>query len=94
MSIEENTTAEDNAKIEENSNPEENHDIVDDIKKIFENYEYAYPLEDIIEEIKNLGYKNPGMIITNAIQDDLLYVDSIEDDGIVYLALIEQDEEE
>lgn len=73
---------------DEEENPT-NYDI-DEIKTIFDNSEYAYPLEDVMGEFRNLGHNNPGMIITCAIQDELLYVDSIEDNGTVYLALVEE----
>lgn len=79
---------------EENTSSEENCDATNDIMKIFENPEYAYPLEDIMSELRELGHSNPGTIITCAIQDELLYVDNIEDDGTVYIALVDQDEGE
>jgi hypothetical protein len=79
---------------QENIDPQENHDITSDIMKIFEDTEYAYPLEDVMGELKKLGYSNIGTIVTCAIQDELIYVDSIEDDGTVYIALVDQDEEE
>ncbi len=75
-------------------NSEENNGVKDDIMKIFENTDCAYPLEDIISELKNLGHSSPGTLIVCAIQDNLIYVDSIEDDGTVYLAVVDQDEEE
>ena len=81
-------------KEEDNDIIEMNSDIEDDIMGIFEKPDCAYPLEDIIEELKKLGYPNPGPIVLYAIQDELLYIDSIEDDGVVYLAIEDQEEGE
>ncbi len=75
-------------------NSEQGLNIEDDIAKVFENPEYAYPLEDVLEEFKKLGYTDVGKTVLYAIQDDLLYVDNIEDDGTVYIAVVEDDEEE
>jgi hypothetical protein len=69
-------------------------DVINDILSIFEDPDSAYPLEDVIEELKGLGYKNPGGAITLALQDDVIYVDSVEDSGMVYLAVTQQDGEE
>ena len=69
-------------------------DIIDDIKSIFEDPDCAYPLNDVIDGLKVLGYKNPGGAITLALQDEAIYVDSVEDSGMVYLAAVEKDEEE
>lgn len=74
-----------------NANIEENKDVTSDIIAIF-NPEYAYPLEDIMGELRTLGYSNPGSVVLCAIQDDILYVDSIEDDGTVYIAIVDNDE--
>ena len=68
--------------------------IEDDILGILDKPDYAYPLEDIMKELKKLGYHNPGSIVLYAIQDELLYIDNIEDDGVVYLAIGDQDEGE
>ena len=86
MSTEENTK-------KENTNVEENVDATNDIMGLFEDPEYAYPLEDIISELKELGYSNPGSVVLCAMQDDILYVDSIEDNGTVYVALVDHDED-
>jgi hypothetical protein len=79
---------------EENMNTEKTRDVISDITKIFDDTNCAYSLKDVIDELKRLGYENPGTAILYAMQDDLLCVDSIEDDGLVYLAILEQDEEE
>jgi len=79
---------------EENKCSDENTDLKKDLLKIFENREYAYPLIDVMEELNKLGYTNIGSIVTCSIQDEFLYVDSIEDGGTVYIALVDQDEEE
>ena len=65
-------------------------DVKDDIMKIFEDADYAYPLEDIIEELRKFGYVSPGSVVLGALQRDVLYIDSIEDDGIIYLAVTEE----
>jgi len=72
----------------------EGSDVINDIMTIFEDPDCAYPLDDVIDELRALGHENPGKILTLALQDDVIYVDSVEDDGMVYLALIEQDEGE
>ncbi len=46
----------------------------------------------MVEEFKKLGYSEPGNIITFAIQEELLYVDSIENDGTVYIATVDNEE--
>ncbi len=76
-------------KSEEITNSEE---IINDLMKIFDNSEYAYPLIDVMEELKNLGHSNPGAIITDALHDELLYTDSVEDDGTVYIALVDEED--
>lgn len=73
---------------------EEDRDVINDIIKIFEDTSCAYPLDDVIAELKELGYENPGGVITLALQDDVIYVDSVEDSGMVYLAVSNQSEEE
>ena len=78
---------------EENEKIEKNVDATEDIIKIFEDPDYAYPLEDIIAELKKLEYTNPGLSVLCAIQDEILYLDSIEDNGAVYVALVDRDEE-
>lgn len=85
----ENVCAEEDTLVEELDR-----DIIKDIKSIFEDHDCAYPLDDVIEELKDLGYRNPGGVITLALQDDAIYVDSVEDSGMVYLAVVEKDEEE
>lgn len=66
-------------------------DVISDILSIFEDPDSAYPLDDVIEELKGLGYKNPGGALTLALQDDVIYVDSVEDSGMVYLAVADQE---
>lgn len=80
---------------EENTNTGEiSNDVKDDIMKVFENTDCAYPLEDVMAELKELDHPSPGAIIVCAIQDNLIYVDSIEDNGTVYLAVVDKNEEE
>lgn len=59
----------------------------DDIVNIFDDIDNALALSDIIAELKKLKYENPGGSIKKAIDDDILYVDDIESDGTVYIAL-------
>lgn len=73
---------------------EEDRDVINDIRSIFSDHDCAYSLDDVIAELEELGYENPGVVITLALQDDVIYVDSVENNGAVYLALTEQDEEE
>jgi hypothetical protein len=72
---------------EEDVVEEVDRDVINDILSIFEDPESAYPLDDVLEELEGLGYKNPGGALTLALQDDVIYVDSIEDSGMVYLAV-------
>ncbi len=92
MNTEEDINFEKDENLRKNS--EQGLSIEDDITKVFENPEYAYPLEDVLEEFKKLGYTDVGKTVLYAMQDDLLYVDNIEDDGTVYIAVVEDDEEE
>lgn len=58
-----------------------------DLLAIFDDHDYAYPLEDLIHRLKKSGYSNPGEIIVEAIQDNFIYADSIDNDGTIYFAL-------
>ncbi len=75
---------------EEKDNEEEEEEQVD-LLNTFDEVGYAYPLDDILERLKITGYTNPSSVVTDAI-DDLLYVDSLDDDGTVYFALTEKGE--
>ena len=69
---------------------EKNYVIKDeDMLKIFTDNEYAYVLEDVLNKMTEMGYDNPGVAILQAIQDELLYIDHIENDGTVYIATVE-----
>lgn len=78
----------------EDGEEEIDRDVIKDLISIFDDVSFAYPLNDVISELRELGYDNPGTVITLALQDDVIYVDSVEDSGMVYLAVVEQDEEE
>ena len=69
-----------NEKIEKN---EENEEVVG----IFENIDFAYPLNEIIEELKDNGYPDAGKIVLNAMRDKILDISDVENDGTVYIAL-------
>ncbi len=77
-------------KEDEDDNKEhtENGDIVD----MFFNINDAIPIEDIANELDELGYQHPGKIIGNAMEN-ILYIDDIEDDGSIYVALTSTGEE-
>jgi hypothetical protein len=108
MNTEEQTTTKKDENTEENTcgctgvnvctegdvSVEEDRDVINDVRSIFDDPDCAYPLNDVIAELKELEYDNPGGVITLSLQDEVIYVDSVEDDGTVYLALTEQDEEE
>lgn len=66
----------------------------DDMLKIFTDNEYAYVLEDVIKKLAEMGYSNPGTVVLHTIQDEILYIDHIEDDGTVYIATVEDEENE
>jgi len=57
------------------------------IVKIFESTEFEYPIDEILEELKNNGYLDVGKMILDAIYDNFLDISSIDNDGTVYIAL-------
>lgn len=59
----------------------------EEVVRIFENIDFAYPLKDMIEELKNNGYSDAGKIIFNAMFYNILDISDIENDGTVYIAL-------
>jgi hypothetical protein len=59
---------------------------IEDLVSTFEDIDNAYPIEEIMERLKKTGYANPGQVIFDALED-MLYIDSIEDDGTIYFAL-------
>ncbi len=63
----------------------------DDLLTIFTDNEYAYMLEDVLSKMTEMGYTEPGIAILHAIQDEILYIDHIENDGTVYIATVEQE---
>lgn len=88
--VEEENIEEEN--IEENieSDTEEKCIISDnDILTIFTDNDYAYGLEDVLNKMTEMGYTNPGVAILHAIQEEILYIDNIENDGTVYIATVE-----
>lgn len=62
------------------------------VVEMFERKGIALVLNDMIEILRD-KYIQPGRIIRDAIQENLLFVDAIEDDGTVYLALSDWGEE-
>lgn len=77
---------------EDQCKDDDNKEDIKDIIGIFEYIDDALLLEDIIQELKDLGYVSPGDVILDALRDELLYVDDIDDDGNIYLALAESGE--
>lgn len=63
------------------------------IVQMFDTIDDALPLTDMAQDLRELGYASASRIIRDAIQEGLLYVDAVEDDGTVYLALTDWGEE-
>lgn len=63
-----------------------------DIVEVFSDVNEALPITDIEKELTESGYSNAYEVIYHAIRDDLLYIDDIEPDGIIYLALTDKGE--
>ncbi len=63
-----------------------------DLVKIFEEIDDSLLMAHLIDNLKDLGYDNTGSIIKNAIKNDILTIDDIEDNDI-YLALTDFGEE-
>lgn len=63
---------------------------INDILKTFEDSDYAYPLADVIGSLEDIGYERPGTIIVGAIKDKILYIDDIDEDQTIYIALTEE----
>lgn len=63
-----------------------------DILNIFEDIEDSLSIKDIEQELVESGYSNAYEIIYHAIKGDLLYIDDIEPDGVIYLALTDRGE--
>lgn len=66
-----------------------------DIVEIFDDINEALPITDIEHELTESGYSeysNAYKVIYHAIRDDLLYIDDIESDGTIYLALTDKGE--
>lgn len=66
---------------------EDIHDILD----IFEDIEYAYLMGDIVDELEDTGYADPRRVIVDALRT-ILYIDSIDEDDNVFIALNEKGE--
>ena len=59
----------------------------EEVVGIFENINFAYPLNEIIEELEKNGHSDTGKIVLNGLFDNILGVNDIENDGTVYIAL-------
>lgn len=64
-----------------------------DIINIFDDIDDALSLSDVMRVLKELGHDNAAELIIDAMRDDILYVDDIEDDGKIYIALAELGED-
>jgi hypothetical protein len=64
----------------------------EDLVGIFNNMDDAISVNDMVEELSDLGYAHPGKVINNAI-DDILYIDDVEDDATIYVALTSSGED-
>jgi len=78
------------AEEEEGGDKAEKKEKIDDILEAFDDSDYAYPLEDIMKSLRDTGRENPGTIILDAINDKILYVDDIDEDETMYLALTKE----
>lgn len=63
-----------------------------DIVEVFDDVDDALPITDIEYELVESGYSNANEVIHHAIRDDILYVDGIDPDGVIYLALTDKGE--
>ncbi len=77
---------------EEDEDKDEKKEEIDDLLEAFEDPDYAYPLEDITKSLRDSGYTDRGTVIIDALGENILCVDSIEDDEITYLALTKEGE--
>lgn len=71
---------------EEEEFDDKEHNEKGDIVNMFSNIDDAMPIEDIANELDDLGYQHPGEIISR-LMENILYIDDIEDDGSIYVAL-------
>lgn len=61
-----------------------------DIVKLFEDIDSLLSIQNIASRLKDFGYENTGPTIRGAIQNDILYIDDIDNDNNdVFLALTE-----
>lgn len=61
---------------------------------IFSDIKEAWSVKQMIDILERVhGYENPGWMIRDAIQEGLLYVDNIDNNGVVFLALTDFGEE-
>lgn len=63
-----------------------------DLVNIFDNINEALPIVDMENDLTQSGYTNSYEIIYNSIRDDIIYIDGIEPDGTIYLALTDKGE--
>ena len=71
---------------------DEKKEEIGDLLEAFDDPDYAYPLEDIMESLRDSGHTDPGTIIVDAISKNILCIDSIEDDETTYIALTKEGE--
>lgn len=95
----EKTEKEEGVESGELGEPEEHEEEIcdiseEDILDIFVDSDYSYLLDDVIKRLSEMGYSRSGTSVLYAIQDGILCIDDIEDNGAVYLAFVENGEEE
>lgn len=64
-----------------------------DIVNLFEHINDAVLLSDLISTLKDSGYNNSGEMIKDAIENGILYIDEIEDENTIYIALTDKGED-
>ena len=76
----------------EDKDKDERREEIDDILDAFDDADYAYPLEEIIQSLRDSGYPDPGTTIVDAINDGILCMDSIDEDDVTYITLTKEGE--
>lgn len=64
-----------------------------DLINMFDGVDDALPLTDMIHALEECEHDDPGKIIKDAIENGILYIDEIEDENLIYIALTNVGEE-
>lgn len=59
----------------------------EDLIKIADNKNWEYSIDEIIEWMEEKGYEHIGKIVEYAIYENILSVNTVDDDGTVWLEL-------